>query len=221
MYSNPYKETQFWDEHIFINGMINSISDFEKEKIKISIYDSNKNVKDSFIGECEIFLTAFYFEDNHKLDYKWIVFVNSNLNSFQIQGFLKFSAHLAGPEDASEKLSFENKNKKKTISSFILPPQVQVKTYQLRIRLLKGEKLIKMDDYGSIDSYLQFDFGNNTFKTNVIDNNQNPFWGYYVNVSKFNLIIANYFFRFQSPSRTLLIIFPFMFMIPIPIKAMK
>lgn len=165
--------------------MIDSISDFEKEKIKISIYDSNKSGKNSFLGECDIDLTACYFEQNHKIDYKWTAFVNPNSNSFQIQGFLKFSAHLAGPDDSSEKLSFEKKYEKRAINSIILPPQVQVKTYQLRIQLLKGEKLIKMDDYGSIDSYLQFEFGNIIFKTDVIKNDPNPIWSYYVNVRKF------------------------------------
>ncbi len=193
-FSNHLNKNQFWDEHIFINAMVNSISDFENEKIKISIYDFNKNDNLSLIGKCELNLTDVYFEENHKLEFKWTVFVNPNFNCSEIQGFLKFSAHLAGPDDPSEILSYESKQKKRNFNCFILPPQVQIQTYQLRIQLLKGEKLIKMDDHGSIDAYIQFELGNYSYKTKVIDNDPNPVWNYYINVGKFYQL--NFFILF-------------------------
>lgn len=60
----------------------------------------------------------------------------------------------------------------------LMPPQIKTKGWQLHIQLVKGENLVKMDNWGgSIDSYLLIDFGNAHYKTSIIKDNVNPVWG--------------------------------------------
>jgi len=66
-----------------------------------------------------------------------------------------------------------------------MPPQIHTKGWQLKIGLLKGENLIKLDSWGSIDSYLVISFGNVEYKTEVIKDNINPIWGIDILVSIF------------------------------------
>lgn len=66
----------------------------------------------------------------------------------------------------------------------LMPPQIHTKGWQLEIKLIKGENLMKMDNWGgSIDSYLKISFGNVEYKTEVIKDNINPIWGLNIFVS--------------------------------------
>ena len=97
-----------------------------------------------------------------------------------------------GPEDVQIPLQDEEaapeKDKKQMFSDsalgplakgkVLMPPQIHTKGWQLQIKLIKGENLVKMDSWGgSIDSYLVISFGNVEYKTEVIKDNVNPVWG--------------------------------------------
>lgn len=184
----PYLNSILWEEHIFLSSKIGSYSEFENQKLKISVYDYNKIGIEGLIGEMETDLVSIYFQENHTLDYQWAVLTNPKHDWEKIQGFIKFSAHLAGPGDISLKLEKEQFKVNKEERKILLPPQINVKTYQLHIRLIRAEKLIKMDDFtGSIDSYLTFQFGNCIYKTEPIKNQVNPIWGY-------NILVKTKFF---------------------------
>lgn len=62
----------------------------------------------------------------------------------------------------------------------LLPPHLQTKPWQLKISLIKAENLVKLDLIGSIDSYVQFEYGGASIKTETIKDNRNPIWGKHV-----------------------------------------
>lgn len=166
---------------------------FEKEKFTFQINDYQFFGSNALIGEVEIALAPIYFADNHSLLHQWAALTNSHReNRNDIQGFIKFSANLVGPGDQVSKLEAEivkeDKNSQKI--PVIYSPEVQTKTFQIRIGLLKGENFVKMDNFGgSIDSYIVFKFGSSSFKTEAIKNNQNPFWGYEILVRIFVFLL--------------------------------
>lgn len=181
-----------WNEHFFFTKKINDFHQFEQEKLHLQVSDYQFLGNNALIGEVEIPLAPTYFSENHCILHQWAALTNShkeNLN--EIQGFIKFSLNFVGPGDQVSRLEAEiekddNKNSKTPV---IYSPQIQTKTFQIKIQLIKGENFVKMDNFGgSIDSYLLFRFGGSFFKTDVIKNTVNPFWGYEILV----IIINNY-----------------------------
>jgi len=160
---------------------------FEKEKILIKVSDYAFLGKNALIGEFEMAITPIYFAENHCLLHQWAALTNSyKENMKEIQGFVKFSVNLVGPGDQVSKLEAEimkDHNKSEHIP-VIFSPQIETKCYQIRIQLIKGENLVKMDNIGgSIDSYLLFRFGGISYKTEAIKNTTTPFWGIQIYVN--------------------------------------
>jgi hypothetical protein len=58
----------------------------------------------------------------------------------------------------------------------LLPPQIHTQPYQMIIKLIRAEKLPKMDQIGTLDCYLALEFAGAKYITKVIENNQNPVW---------------------------------------------
>jgi len=127
-------------------------------------------------------MSPIYFGEDHCMMYQWIALTNSYKEDLSaIQGFLKFSANLVGPDEQVTKLGPEvlNDEKRSDLKPVIYSPQIQTKPFQIKIQLIKGEKLVKMDSIGgSIDAYIVVRFGAVSFKSEVIKNNINPFWGF-------------------------------------------
>ena len=74
----------------------------------------------------------------------------------------------------------------------LMPPQIHTKGWQLHIKLLKAENLVKMDNWGgSIDPYLVVSFGNVHYKTDYIKDNMNPVWG-------INIFVNYFYYCFPS-----------------------
>lgn len=157
---------------------------FEQEKLLIRVSDYKLLGTNALIGEIELAISPFYFSENHSLLHQWVALTNNyKENKNEIQGFVKFSANLVGPGDQASKLEPEApKDEKKSENlPVIYSPQIQTKCFQIKIQLIKGENLVKMDNMlGSIDSYLLFRFGSSFFKTEVVKNTINPFWGYQI-----------------------------------------
>lgn len=143
------------------------------------------------------------FWAKHTIFHQWIGLTNIKQNREDIKGFLKFSVSCIGPNDEAIPLKdekFEGNNKTKAIQDetnqyftdgpvgdlneggVLYPPFIKIKPYQIRIKLIKGENLVKMDKYGTIDTFLVFEFGTVQYKTKTIKNNPNPVWNMIINV---------------------------------------
>jgi Ca2+-dependent lipid-binding protein, contains C2 domain len=58
----------------------------------------------------------------------------------------------------------------------MFPPQIQTKPYQMHILLIKGEKLKKMDKFGTVDPVLKIDYAGIKIQSSIIKKDQNPHW---------------------------------------------
>ncbi len=160
--------------------------------MKFEVLNYHKIGKNSLVGEISLDLVSIYKEPNHCLLHKWAALSNFNKNYEEVKGFMKFSITISGEKDEpivleKERISIKTKAEKKLQqhigkggslgAEVLLAPQLKMKRRQMKIALIKGDELMKLDYIGSIDSYLIIEFGNARIETEPISNNRNPFYG--------------------------------------------
>ena len=130
-------------------------------------------------------LISAYFSEKHSILHRWMALTNMQKNYDEVKGFIKFSINVIATGDDQTVLEDEKtkSNKNGEDCRIQLPPLINTIGHQLKIQLIKAQNLIKMDTWGSIDSYLIFEFGHVKFQTPVVKDNKNPFWG--INISVF------------------------------------
>lgn len=182
----------YWGEHFFFLKKIEDIQYFCSNKLKIEVVNFIKIGKDSIVGELSLDLISIYKESNHCLLYTWAGLSNFKQNSNELKGFIKFSVSILGKNDEPitlEKEKILNRKLSKSMTTkigkrgilgakLLLPPQISTKSHQIKITLIRGENLMKLDYLlGSIDAYVIASFGNDSITTEYITNNRNPIWG--------------------------------------------
>ena len=195
----------YWSEHFFFEKKMSEYQEFEVEKLYIQVFDHNMIKSNSLIGEIEIDLISIYLTPKHTIFHQWAGLTNIKKNRDDITGFLKFSCSCVGPKDEPITLKDEkfddkaNKHDQKIQENqfftegpvgdinqggVVYPPFIKIRTYQIMIKLIKGEHLVKMDTSGTIDSFLAFEFGTSKYQTKPIMNSPNPEWNMIINVKK-------------------------------------
>ena len=192
----------YWSEHFFFEKKLSEYHEFELEKLYIQVYNHKFLKSNSLIGEIEVDVVPIYLSNNHAILHQWVGLTNIKINREEIKGFLKFSCSCIGPQDQPVPMMDEKYDDKNTkIESLqnqqfftegplgdlsqggvLFPPYIKIKGWQILIKLIKGENLVKMDNVGTIDAFLVFEFGPAKYRTNTIKNNPNPEWNMIINV---------------------------------------
>lgn len=199
---------------MFFTKKIEDSRYFFAHKLRIEVLNYHKIGKNSLVGETSLDLISIYSESpKHSLLHKWAGLSNFNRNYEEIKGFLKFSVTLTGQNDdpvtlEKERIA-EKKDRKYTThigrggsagAEVLLAPQLKFKGQQMKITLIKGDSFMKLDFFGSIDSYVIAEFGNAKILTEPISNNRNPVYGLVIFIPYFepsinevmNLTIMDY-----------------------------
>ena len=170
---------------------------FFSHKVHIEVLNYHKIGKNSKVGEISLDLISIYIEPKHCLLHKWAGLSNFEKNYEEVKGFLKFSMTILGEKDdpivlekerIMEKTKNKDKKKNKKLESHIgkggmkganilLAPQLKTKGQQMKIKLIRGDQLMKLDFFGSIDSYVICEFGSGRFVTEPISNTRTPLYG--------------------------------------------
>lgn len=121
----------------------------------IAIKVMNKGVfRDELIGTYEFDMTTVYFKDKHAIQHQWIAMFNPEGEDFsEITGNLKISIAVQGPGDEQVQLN-DQTGPDAADSVVLMPAQIKKEFKQLKIRFIQGEKLPKMDTFGTIDAYI-------------------------------------------------------------------
>lgn len=190
----------YWSEHFFFDKKLSEYNELELEKLYIQVFDHNLLKTNSLIGELEIDLVSIYFANKHALMHQWAGLTNIKQNREEIKGYLKFSCSCIGPQDEpiamadsktkASQLLLEGNISELEQPGMMFPPFIKIQGWQIVIRLVKGENLVKMDRIGSIDTFLVFQFGTAKYRTKTIKNNPKPEWNMMVYVK------INYYFLF-------------------------
>ena len=126
--------------------------------------------KEDTIAVYELDFTQIYLQKNHAMYHQWIALSNPEGKDFnEITGYLKLSVSIIGPGDEQVQLNEDKSGIDNTDGEGILMPASIIRQYkQLVFKILKAEKLPKMDTFGTIDAYLQTTYFKSNLKTAVV-----------------------------------------------------
>lgn len=155
--------TSLWNEHIYFSKLGCSITELETSKILIEVLDS-RSFKNNLIGSYELDFTYVYFQPKHSIIHQWIILSNPYSEDVTIQrGLIKLGVNILHETDKAEDLTAKGQ-----AESMIIPPQVNVKSMQLVIRILQAMNLPKMDSgSGTCDAYCVASFATTKNKTKI------------------------------------------------------
>lgn len=125
-------------------------------------------LKDSLVGSFELDVTYIYYQPMHSLVHKWIALSNPNSYDFQaIRGHLKIGVSVLTEGDEDVDLTVHQEEDFKD-SDLLLPPQISLKPFQIKLSLIKADSLPQLDIHGTIDAYCEINFAGNTVQSSVV-----------------------------------------------------
>lgn len=161
-----------WGEHLFLEPRNVEKQDAEEGKILIRLMDKGF-LKDTMIGMFEFDLSYIYFMKDHAMQHKWIAFSNPNSENYsEITGYLKISISVACSGD--EQIQLSEDDGVGGADDVIMPPQLNPKFYQVKIRFFQAQQLPAMDmaiafvRKAKIDAYVTTNYKNKKLKTKVL-----------------------------------------------------
>ena len=134
--------------------------------------------KNAIIGVYEIDLSYIYFKEKHAVFNQWVGLSNPTSKSFnELSGYLKISASVIGPGDEQVALNDGSNIDRTDKEVMLLPPHICMQYYQLKFRLIKAEKLPKMDSFGTCDAFVKVNYLGKSIKTSVVTQKKDQvFW---------------------------------------------
>ena len=152
----------------------------EREKLESDTLEIKVNKKSTFklteeIGAFTINLSSIYYEKNHTIKHKWFLLQNRKESFDKVKGYLKVSINLSFESDKREELITDPDNSNNGID---IPPSINIKSLQMKLRCIKGINLPKMDLIGSpVDAYVECVAGSVKYRTSIVKNLA-PHWNY-------------------------------------------
>lgn len=138
-----------WSEHIFFEPKALTERDLQNGKLRIRVLDQQM-FKNALIGVYEIDLSFIYFKDKHAIFNQWVGISNPTSKNFnELSGYLKISASVIAAGDEQVALMDGSSIDRTDKEVMLLPPHISMHYYQLKFRLIKAEKLPKMDAFGT------------------------------------------------------------------------
>lgn len=175
----------YWGQHFFFEKDFRDKYELETELIEIRVYDHNTVGSNSLIGFFTFNQEMVYASENHCMLFKYYPVLNVEKDHKAIFGYVKASFHVARPGDNRVKLEDEPKLDRintigKGSNQIMLPPQIKIQKQQVEIRVVRAERVVKMDfaviGTGTADPYMTFSFGGMTLKTKVCKDTLSPVW---------------------------------------------
>eukprot|EP01091_Cochliopodium_minus_P016955 TRINITY_DN6513_c0_g1_i1.p1 TRINITY_DN6513_c0_g1~~TRINITY_DN6513_c0_g1_i1.p1 ORF type:complete len:1344 (+),score=430.13 TRINITY_DN6513_c0_g1_i1:61-4092(+) len=185
-----------WDHLMFFETDLPP-SEWEKEKITISVFDANTFFRNELIGLYEFDVSSVYGRKDHEVYRKWLGLTDSD-NHTGLQGFLQVSVTCLKPGDDAplheeEYDDDEGDSESQDLNSLVLlPPKITLTGYNLIVRIYKAEQLSKMDRVRNTSSYIGVRFaGNRLTCTDVKKNTNEPFWNQEIRIPVFTPTLSN------------------------------
>jgi Ca2+-dependent lipid-binding protein len=169
----------FWGDHYFFEKNFDTTFELENERILISVGDHNLIGYDGVIGNVEINIPTIYYKEGHVMQHQWAALSGLTQNFQEVLGFIKFSVGVFAPGDVQAPLNEEppvDAAVAQTQINILYPPQIITQSYQILVRVIRGEKLKKMDTFGKCDPYIQVLYGGLNVKSTILKVTHDPVW---------------------------------------------
>jgi hypothetical protein len=89
----------YWGEHMFFITKFEEDSEFDSEKLKISIFDDKLIGSDALIGGFETDLSSIYQSESHSWYHRWLALSNFEKGIDEIKGYILLSINVVKPGD--------------------------------------------------------------------------------------------------------------------------
>lgn len=114
-------------------------------------------------------MTYVYNMENHTQQHSWVALINPGSEDFSsVAAYLKFSVSVYGVDDSPVELKMDENDDDENC---IMPASIKPKYTQLKMHIVKGEKLPRLDvaliGKGSMDAYVSAKIGGKTIKTKI------------------------------------------------------
>jgi hypothetical protein len=184
--ATKYKQiSPLWDEQLFITADDLDETSLNRSQIQVAVYDKDLLTRD-LVGQFFFDATTVYYEKDHEIWRKWVTLTapHSERKRFfgkdahgGVQGYLKLSLTLLGPDDPPNKHEEEEEEEEAAGGAILLPPTLKRRLVYLRIDVLCASHLPRMDSTGTagIDAYAKIRFNGYKVKT-AVQTTQNPEW---------------------------------------------
>ena len=155
--------------HVFVELMQQSVAQLEQTKIIVRL-NQKGFFKTSLIGQIELDLTYVYNLANHTQEHQWVALINPESEDFSsVSAYLKMSASIYGVDDKPCELKMDENDDD---DNCIMPASIKPKYTQLRMHIVKGEHLPKLDvkliGEGSMDAFVVAKIGSKKLKTKIV-----------------------------------------------------
>ena len=161
-----------FNEHYYFDKADLTVSQLDKEKILIEVYDYNHSSKEDYLGVYEFDIQYIYNFKNHTLKNTWIALANPEGEDIaKINGYLKLSISVLNDNDPRIELtpsSIDNSNE------CIIPSQIKMRYKQISIQIFKGEELpddsnINKKVNKKCQGYIEALYMGTKLKTKIVD----------------------------------------------------
>ncbi|KAK3235298.1 hypothetical protein CYMTET_54488 [Cymbomonas tetramitiformis] len=179
-----------YNELFTFNIEVANLSDLEVGKVFVQVLDANRLFSNEPIGSFEVELGGVYATPKHELWRQWFALTNSfGKGEGGVQGFLKASFVVLGPEDEQQVHDEDQEEKADRLAAaagvhnvYCMNPDVDVKQYALQLNVDRAEGLPEMDSATmnavgkAADAFVAVCFGNPTEVVTEVVNSQSPKW---------------------------------------------
>jgi len=123
--------------------------------------------KQSLIGQIELDLAYLYNLKDSTQENKWIAMINPDSEDFSsVSAYIKTSASVYGVDDTPKELKMDENDDD---DNCLMPASIKPKYTQLKLHLVKGEHLPKLDvkmlGEGSMDAFVRATISGKKIKT--------------------------------------------------------
>lgn len=156
----------FWGEHVFLQKKFDKREELENARFTISVFNHSTVLKNDKIGFTSIDLLNVYGQNNHCMLEKWAVLTNPGKNVRAAMGFVKFSVcfdRINRIHPNLEALSMANSQA--SFELVAIPPEINLQSKQLRIKVFRGKNVVPMDIDGTADPFVKFNVSGTKIQT--------------------------------------------------------
>lgn len=168
------ESTVYFGDHFYFVRSFDDRELLEDATLTLTVFKKGL-MSSQMIGSISLNISAVYFEPNHTIRHRWYVLQDKEKDFDKPKGFLKISMNLAADSDEKSELKPESMESSLDAAKFDLPPSIKLRFSQLRLRILRGVNLPKVESGSGIDAYLEVSFAGMTLKTKTVSN-LNPTW---------------------------------------------
>lgn len=161
-----------WDQILVFELSKKELEELRRATINVRVLDANRIKSDVLIGGYQFDLSQVYFNDHHEVFRQWVALMNPSPKIKGIQGYLKCSVVVLGPDDEQyTHTEAEQDDEAEGMMAVLMPPSLEQTAQLLKVQIYQTIDLPEMDQglmlgkSGRCDPYVKIQFAGAKLRT--------------------------------------------------------